>query len=45
MITKYKGYTLELHFSGNDIYVKTKIIELNISFNDISQAKRYIDTL
>ena len=45
MITTYKGYTLELDFSGNDIYVKTKIIELNIIFDDISKAKKYIDTL
>lgn len=45
MRTTYKGYTLELDFSGNDIYVKTKVIELNIIFDDISKAKKYIDTL
>lgn len=45
MRAMYKGYTLEFDFSSNDIYIKTKIIELNISFKDISQAKKYIDTL
>ncbi len=45
MITKYKGYTLVLDFSKNGMFVPTFVKELNHQFNDVAQAKRYIDTL
>lgn len=45
MVTKYKGYTLVLDFSKNGMYVPTFVKELNYKFKDISQAKRYIDSL
>lgn len=44
MITKYKEYTLVLDFSKNEIFVPTLVKELNYQFDDISKAKRYIDT-
>ncbi len=45
MIVKYKGYTLILDFSKSGILVPTKVKELDHTFNDIAQAKRFIDTL
>ena len=45
MKVNYKGYTLVLDFSKNGYLVPTTIVELNQSFKDIAQAKRYIDTL
>ena len=45
MKVNYKGYTLTLDFSKNGMYVPTFIEELQILFDDISKAKRYIDSL
>lgn len=45
MCVKYKGYTLEMIFTSKDYLVPTKVIELNMKFNDIANAKRYIDSL
>ena len=45
MIVKYKGYTLVLDFNKPGIEVPTCIKELNYTFKDIAQAKKYIDSL
>ena len=45
MKVKYKGYTLVLDFSKNGMCVPTFVEELNHQFNDVAQAKRYIDSL
>jgi len=43
MIINYRGYTLVLDFSKKGMYVPTLVKELNYQFNDIAQAKKYID--
>ena len=45
MQVKYKNYTLVFDFSRNDFKVPTYVKELNKQFDDVSQAKRYIDSL
>ena len=45
MKTIYKGYTLIMDFSKDGIEVPTYVKELGIMFNDIAQAKNYIDKL
>ena len=45
MIIKYKNYTLILYLSIKGMNVPTLIKELNKKFDDVAQAKKYIDTL
>lgn len=45
MKVKYKGFTLITNFSGAWNKIKTTVVELKHTFEDISQAVRYIDSL
>lgn len=45
MMIKYRGYTLVFDFSKPGMYVPTFVKELNHQFNDVAQAKKYIDGL
>ena len=45
MKIKYKGYTLIANFKTKDMFVPVKVVELDYTFKDIAQAKRYLDSL
>ena len=45
MKVEYMGYTLILDFSKGGMFVPTTVVELNMKFNDVAQAKAYIDRL